>query len=351
MEIYGVEEKRGTNYMAYTLIEQGLFYEPGYKVARTQYKKGFITCNYLNFNGYVRIVFNIEEKKTLSSVIKSISPNAFATIILNIIDFILDIKGYGFINIESVDFQPENIYVDMFKLKPYFIYLPIKMQSTVDSYQAMENYFRESMIYLIKVNDNLQGKIGDGLIRELSNQFNSIEQIRENISNLLGLDSIEEDNAYKVEEQDKTEKEHITMSEKLRKMKIERKRRNKSSQEIVGTTVLVEYFNPQIRILSVNPKYKVELLVDKKEYVIGHKKELVDGYIDNSSVSRTHCKIVNKWNKNYLVDLNSANGTWINGKKIKSNIEIEIRPGDKIKLSNCEFVVTAMHKTGGNDNG
>ena len=320
MEIYGVEEKRGTNYMAYTLIDQGLFYEPGYKVARTQYKKGFITCNYLNFNGYVRIVFNIEEKKTLSSVIKSISPNAFATIIL-------------------------------FKLKPYFIYLPIKMQSTVDSYQAMENYFRESMIYLIKVNDNLQGKIGDGLIRELSNQFNSIEQIRENISNLLGLDSIEEDNAYKVEEQDKTEKEHITMSEKLRKMKIERKRRNKSSQEIVGTTVLVEYFNPQIRILSVNPKYKVELLVDKKEYVIGHKKELVDGYIDNSSVSRTHCKIVNKWNKNYLVDLNSANGTWINGKKIKSNIEIEIRPGDKIKLSNCEFVVTAIHKTGGNDNG
>lgn len=349
MEIYGVEEKRGTNYMAYTLIDQGLFYEPGYKVAKTQYKKGFIACNYLNFNGYTRIVFDIEEKKSLSSIIKNISPNAFATIILNIIDFILDVKGYGFINIESVDFQPDNIYVDMSKLKPFFIYLPIKVLSSVDSYQAMENYFRDSMVYLIKVNTNLQGKIGDGLIRELSNQFNSIEQIRDNISNLIGIDSIEENDANKIE--DKEEKEHETLSGKLRKMKNERKRKNKSAETFMGTTVLVENFIPQICILGVNSQSNIEIIVDKREYVIGHKQELVDGYIDNSSVSRKHCKIVNKWNKNYLVDLNSANGTWINGKKIKSNIEIEIRPGDKIKLSNCEFMVTATHKTGGKNNG
>ncbi len=348
MEIYGVEEKKGINYMAYTLIDQGLFYEPGYKVARTQNKKGFIPCNYLNFNGYVRIMFNLEEKKTLTSVIKTLSPNAFVTIVLNIIDFILDIKNYGFINIESVDLQPDNIYIDMSKLKPYFIYLPIKVHSSVESYQAMENYFRDSIAYVINTNSNLQGEITNNLIQELSNSMYSLGQIRDDISELMGISDEEEEKEVDEEGVEESEKVSEKLSDKLRRMRTERKKKSRTEEEIMGTTVLVESFNPQISLLGVNSPSKVEYVIDKREYVIGHKKDMVDGYIDfNSSVSRRHCKIVNKLDKNYLTDLNSANGTWINGKKIKSDTEIEIRPGDKIKLSNSEFVVTAIHKKGG----
>lgn len=351
MEIYGVVETRGTNYIAYTLNEQGLFYESGYKVARSQYNKGFIVCNYLNFNGYVRIVYDIDDKKSLSSVIKNMSPNAFATMVLNIIEFILEIKGYGFINIECIDFQPEYIYVDMSKLKPYFVYLPIKVISSTDSYQAMENYFRESMVYLIKVHSNLQGKIGDGLIRELSNPLNSLEQIRDNISSFMGLDFDDEEDALKFKEIDKEEIAHESLSEKLKKIKMERKKKNKATEVSMGTTVLTDNFTPRISLLSTNTDVTDELVIDKREFVIGHKKEIVDGYVDNISVSRKHCKVINRWDKNYLVDLNSANGTWVNGKKIKRETEVEIRPGDKIRLSNAEFIVTTIHNIGGKKNG
>lgn len=84
-----------------------------------------------------------------------------------------------------------------------------------------------------------------------------------------------------------------------------------------------------------------KLTVNKEEYIIGKSPDKVDGVIPgNSAISRVHCKIAHSWNgKYYIVDMNSSNGTYLNGVKVPSDQYLEINEGDTIRIANEEFVV------------
>lgn len=60
-----------------------------------------------------------------------------------------------------------------------------------------------------------------------------------------------------------------------------------------------------------------------------------------NGISRLHATIryVPKSQKYYVVDLGSANGTFVNGYEIPANSEVPIQHGDKIKFGKLEFTV------------
>ena len=58
----------------------------------------------------------------------------------------------------------------------------------------------------------------------------------------------------------------------------------------------------------------------------------------DKSVSRMHAQIDEAEGKLYIYDLNSTNGTYINGIKVVSG-ENEIKEGDEIRLGNLRFVL------------
>ena len=55
-------------------------------------------------------------------------------------------------------------------------------------------------------------------------------------------------------------------------------------------------------------------------------------------VSRMHAQIDEAQGRLYLYDLNSTNGTFVNGQRIKSE-EYEIKEGDEIQIGNVRFVL------------
>jgi predicted component of type VI protein secretion system len=61
----------------------------------------------------------------------------------------------------------------------------------------------------------------------------------------------------------------------------------------------------------------------------------------NGVVSREHAKIIRKSESYVLVDLNSINTTLLNGEKLKSNVEYDLRPGDRFQICDyeIEFVI------------
>jgi len=61
----------------------------------------------------------------------------------------------------------------------------------------------------------------------------------------------------------------------------------------------------------------------------------------NGVVSREHAKIIRKSESYVLVDLNSINTTLLNGEKLKSNVEYDLRPGDRFQVCDyeIEFVI------------
>ena len=72
-------------------------------------------------------------------------------------------------------------------------------------------------------------------------------------------------------------------------------------------------------------------------FIIGKLSEAVDGVIDEESVSRIHAKIEKTDSQYYLVDLNSTNGTFINGQMIFPNEKTKLQPGDRIQFGFVEY--------------
>jgi len=71
-------------------------------------------------------------------------------------------------------------------------------------------------------------------------------------------------------------------------------------------------------ILSLNGQTMAEYNMSKERYTIGRLPDN-DVRIDNATVSGHHSLIINILNDSFLEDLNSTNGTYVNGKLIKKH--------------------------------
>ena len=61
--------------------------------------------------------------------------------------------------------------------------------------------------------------------------------------------------------------------------------------------------------------------------------------INDISVSRVHCQLVKKENRIAIMDLNSTNGTAVNGIPISSGEIIEIEKNDEILIGKVKVLV------------
>jgi len=110
-----------------------------------------------------------------------------------------------------------------------------------------------------------------------------------------------------------------------------------STKELPGYTAPVDY-NPVVNYI---PWARLEVLKDKKRVDVvklGGKDAFMfgreEGYVDieclHPSVSRRHAIIYREDGALFLKDLHSAQGTFIDGKKIQPNIALSIHEGTKI---------------------
>ena len=109
----------------------------------------------------------------------------------------------------------------------------------------------------------------------------------------------------------------------------------------IGETTVLSDSIQQSRAITphlIRNKNNERILLDKPVFRIGKEKSYVDYFIgDNTAVSRSHANIVTRGNSYYIVDTNSTNHTFVNGKMIQSNTETVIHHGDKICLGNEGF--------------
>ena len=81
-------------------------------------------------------------------------------------------------------------------------------------------------------------------------------------------------------------------------------------------------------ILSLDGKVLAEYNMTKERYTIGRLPDN-DVRVDNSAVSGHHSLIINILNDSFLEDLNSTNGTYVNGKLVKKHA---LQHGDVITI-------------------
>lgn len=88
----------------------------------------------------------------------------------------------------------------------------------------------------------------------------------------------------------------------------------------------------------VRAKNNEVIPVNKPVFRIGKEKSYVDYFVaDNTAVSRSHANIITREDKYFVVDTNSTNHTFVNGKMIPSSTEVEILHGTKLRFANEDF--------------
>lgn len=90
----------------------------------------------------------------------------------------------------------------------------------------------------------------------------------------------------------------------------------------------------------VRKKTGQAICVNKSRFVFGKSQELADYCVtDNQTVSRKHAVLFADHGRWYVDDLNSLNGTYVNGSKIVPGQAVGIQGGDEVALSDEAFLV------------
>ncbi len=82
-----------------------------------------------------------------------------------------------------------------------------------------------------------------------------------------------------------------------------------------------------------------DIIIKKTPFRLGKQVDIVDYCIKNNAVSRRHAEIIISGTKCYVVDLNSTNGTFINGRRLPADFQAEIKNNDILVFGNEQFRV------------
>ena len=86
------------------------------------------------------------------------------------------------------------------------------------------------------------------------------------------------------------------------------------------------------------------ILLEHFPCYIGSLMEYVDCVIQAEGVSRFHAKIDNKENQYYITDLNSTNGTFLNGCMLNAHEPELLHTGDQLRFANQNFVFFGINR-------
>lgn len=96
-----------------------------------------------------------------------------------------------------------------------------------------------------------------------------------------------------------------------------------------------------LRLKSLNPDYP-DMVVKGSDFLVGKKKQEVDGYIASPVISRIHARITCENQESgiyYIEDLNSTNGTWIDKKQLDPYSPVALTGGERLAFANIEYEV------------
>ena len=109
------------------------------------------------------------------------------------------------------------------------------------------------------------------------------------------------------------------------------------SEEYEKTGLLRECNSLTPALVPARDPSKQPLLITHFPFVVGKSLSYADGKIDDSFISRVHCRFDKKGDVHTLVDLSSTNGTELGGELLTPNIPYVIHEGDEVKLGKSLF--------------
>ncbi len=296
-----IHDVSNEHYIGYLIEDNSLFYNTVYQIMQKDISKDFVKCYKTVQNGHIKLIYDIEGYRLFSSVVNIIDENNFFQLIYKLILSLEKIKTNGFISLETIDASVNRIFVDMKTMSIKFICVPV---STNTAWKEQDMYER-GLLNVIADIISQSVYIGNYYMLQLMEDCRSGQFLPEDICNFM----------YSGKYGD--------------------------WQNIMGSSYINETSGIHtIKLCGVEESHGSEIIINKNNFIIGKDAAQCSYAISASNnVSRKHCVISEEYDRWYIEDLESTNGTYLNDVRIRSGQRMPIKSGDKIVIADRHYIV------------
>ena len=169
-----------------------------------------------------------------------------------------------------------------------------------------------------------------------------IMEKKEKAENSEGLYSEEKttDPAYSISEEYNSDTESSPDFKVKKANKTSHENKMSILQKNFGETVVLSAQNISgpATLVSKEPGELATIYLQEELTVIGKMQNAADAVIDLPTVSRVHAKIRKRDEEYYLTDLNSRNGTSVNGRMLKCDEEYCLQDQDEVDFAQARYI-------------
>ncbi|MBP5530313.1 MAG: FHA domain-containing protein [Lachnospiraceae bacterium] len=324
--------------------------------------EGFIPVKKIDWDNEIRLYYDITGKQSLDKgfVKRKISYQELSELLYSISCQVRECKRL-FLDVSGIVLSPEYIFMDLSTERFYWIFYPCNRDSheIMDLAEYLLEHIDNGNHAAVRTVYELYRRAKEGSI-DAENLYEILkaEKEEEEIINTEISDGYQTDKkpVLKEKEEHKNKIERTIdrlfdlMKSKLPEKKVPEKEFDYERIDIDTDveedafndtefgTVLISLPEGNSRKLISRDNAVPDAKLDFFPCVLGSRQDCVDILLNDRSVSRMHAQIDEAQGRLFLYDLNSTNGTFVNGQRLKSE-EREIKEGDEIQIGNVRFVL------------
>lgn len=305
-----IEKKEGDGYVSYLLKEDRFYSQTGYKMLLSGGCRSILPCTQIRFNGYRKFVYISGEYRRLARILSTFGEEEFIAVMTGLIEAVMDLKDNSLARAGSLDLTENCIFIDHTTKAVYLVYLPLSEEYERTEWFELETVLRNR---IMEWSRQIAYSPGERLVQFLS----ALQETGRSLDDIC--------------KRFRDERGH--QKEKLRTddQRNEQKVREPEAPQQSGRKLCLRYMGTD---------QKLEFTITDEKFVLGRSPYRADGQISgNLRVGNVHCTIWRRNQQYYAEDMQSRNGTYINGVMLKAGEQSLLHQGDILKLADSSFLV------------
>lgn len=106
-----------------------------------------------------------------------------------------------------------------------------------------------------------------------------------------------------------------------------------------NSRIFIEDYPRELMLYPKTEHQYPDMEIHSHSIIVGCMKENCDYVLSKRGISRIHAKLIKVENMLYILDLNSTNGTYLNGERLEGGKDYLLKKGDLVAFSHVEFLV------------
>ena len=291
-----INEIRNEHYVGYILARNNFFYNTVYQIMRKSAKDGLLRCYVSKNNGKIKLIYDTEGYRQYDSIVDTLNETQFMELIYRFLLTLEKIKKNGFIQIETLDISVDKVFVDVHSMEIGIICLPVIFNYTGQTQNFSERKILKTLSAMLYQSEF----ISNYYMMQLFEDCRTEQYLLDDICGFL------------------------------------RNGRYGDSNLIIDEVAN----ESQIRLICNADQKNESILIQKDYFVLGKSETQCDSAILSSpNVSRKHCALSREIDGWYVQDLDSTNGTYINGTRVMNGEKLPVHHGDEILIADVPYIV------------